>query len=331
LNVHEAIGILQRTANPSTDPKVNPGYVDAFRAVSSLRENQLPQVTIVSPREDTSISWGVFFGRADVQDPEEGGWFPDTIESVTFSSDRDGHLCTTTTETSGFYDCSKSIISLGDHTITATATDIFGRQGSQSISVEVINNPPSTRIYWPPTNSQFRTDQSVDFRGLAYDPDEGMPDSNLVWISNIDGQLGTGRTITSTLSEGVHTITLRATDSHGITGETSITITVSPGAGVPNPQITSPRNGAQFFTGQTITFEGLAQDEEEGDLAGSSLQWHSSRDGPLGTGNRISVVLSGPPTPCMPEFIGHTITLTATDRDGNSANAIILVSVGTIC
>jgi hypothetical protein len=102
-------------------------------------------------------------------------------------------------------------------------------------------------------------------------------------------------------------------------------------AGVPNPQITSPRNTAQFSRGQTITFEGVAQDKEDGELSGSSLQWHSSRDGPLGTGNRISVVLSGPPTPCMPEFIPHTITLTATDSDGNSSTAQIVVSVGIIC
>jgi hypothetical protein len=99
----------------------------------------------------------------------------------------------------------------------------------------------------------------------------------------------------------------------------------------PNPQITTPRDGAQFFTGQTITFKGVAQDQEDGDLTGSSLQWHSNRDGPLGTGNEISVVLSGPPTPCMPEFIGHTITLTATDSDGNSSTKDIVVSVGTVC
>ena len=334
INVYEAIGILQTTANPSTDPKVNPGYVDAFRAVSSLRENQPPAVTIVAPGDGASISWGTFFGRADVQDPEEGGWFSDTttIERVTFSSDQDGQLCSSTTEVSGFYNCTKSIISLGRHIITATATDIFGRQGSsQPISIEVINNPPSTNINWPPNNFQSRTDQSIQFRGFASDPDEAIPDSNLVWSSNIDGQLGTGRTISDTLSQGVHTITLRATDSHGRSGESSITVTVSSGAGVPNPQITSPRNSAQFFTGQTITFEGVAQDEEDGELTGPSLQWHSSRDGPLGTGNRISVVLSGPPTPCMPEFIGHIITLTATDSDGNSSTAQIVISVGTIC
>jgi hypothetical protein len=99
----------------------------------------------------------------------------------------------------------------------------------------------------------------------------------------------------------------------------------------PTLQITSPRNEAQFFTGQTITFEGTARDEEDGELTGANLQWQSNRDGPIGTGNRISVVLSGPPTPCLPEFIGHTITLTATDSDGNSSTAQIVVAVGTVC
>ncbi|AFU58858.1 putative peptidase [Candidatus Nitrososphaera gargensis Ga9.2] len=332
MTLNEAVDILQRTSNPSTDPKVSlTGYVDAFRAVASLRENRPPSVNIILPEDGASITWGVFSGRATAQDPEQGGWFSNSIASITFTSNRDGRLCIATDRFGDYYYCQKRNLSLGSHRITAIATDIFGASGSDSIDIEVINHDPSPRIIWPPNNSEFRTGQSIEFRGFAYDLDESISDSNLSWTSNIDGPIGTGRTTSRTLSEGVHTITLQATDLYGATGETSIVVNVVSGVGIPEPEITSPRNGAQFFTGQTITFEGRAIDEEDGELPGSSLEWRSSRDSLLGTGNTISVVLSGPPTPCRPEFIGHTITLTATDSDGNSATSQIIVSVGTVC
>jgi len=99
----------------------------------------------------------------------------------------------------------------------------------------------------------------------------------------------------------------------------------------PTVEIISPANQSQFSPQQTIIFRGQAQDAEDGQLTGASLEWHSDRDGLLGTGNEINVALSGPPTPCMPEFIPHSITLTAKDSDGNSSIARIVVLIGIVC
>ena len=52
--------------------------------------------------------------------------------------------------------------------------------------------------------------------------------SSLVWTSNLNGQIGTGATFNSSnLSVGVHTITAIATDSGGLQGSASTTVTVT--------------------------------------------------------------------------------------------------------
>ena len=47
-----------------------------------------------------------------------------------------------------------------------------------------------------------------------------------MWTSHLDGEIGTGRSSSKTLSDGVHTITASVTDSAGNTGSDSVTITV---------------------------------------------------------------------------------------------------------
>ena len=53
-----------------------------------------------------------------------------------------------------------------------------------------------------------------------------LGDSALSWVSSIDGALGAGQLLEVSLSLGVHTITLTATDSGGLTSTASIPITV---------------------------------------------------------------------------------------------------------
>jgi len=66
-----------------------------------------------------------------------------------------------------------------------------------------------------------------------------------------------------------------------------------------------------------ISLSGIATDPEDGVLNGSSLVWTTNRtdiqSGNLGSGNSINVILYA--NDCR----GHTITLTATDSDGNTA------------
>jgi len=81
----------------------------------------------------------------------------------------------------------------------------------------VSSKPPlSAQIVAPMNNARLVQSQAVTFAGTSFDPEDGLlPDNALVWNSSLDGPLGHGRSLTTTLSAGRHTITLTATDTDG--------------------------------------------------------------------------------------------------------------------
>lgn len=88
---------------------------------------------------------------------------------------------------------------------------------------------PMVSITSPSTGLVLSEGQGTSLVGSATDPQDGtLPDASLTWTSSIDGALGTGATVqVPTLSLGVHTITLTATDSQGNEGQASISISVT--------------------------------------------------------------------------------------------------------
>lgn len=89
-----------------------------------------------------------------------------------------------------------------------------------------INNIPAVAITNPGDNSIFTSGTTILFEGTATDTEDGNLTSNIVWISNIDGTIGTGGSISTTLSDGFHTITATVTDFGSRIGSDSISITV---------------------------------------------------------------------------------------------------------
>ncbi|RMD82315.1 MAG: hypothetical protein D6820_03875 [Lentisphaerae bacterium] len=115
----------------------------------------------------------------------------------------------------------------GDAALVLNEVEVF-----ENLMVdEVINNnntPPQVRITTPANNSSYEEGTSITFTGSADDAEDGtLSGSSLVWTSDLDGRLGTGASITTnTLSVGTHVITLTATDSSGLTGTATVTITI---------------------------------------------------------------------------------------------------------
>jgi len=205
----------------------------------------------------------------------------------------------------------------GTATVTATSGSASG-----STVVTVLNRPPQATVTAPESGTAVEEGAAVELRGNASDPEDGtLGGASLVWSSSLDGQLGTGASVTrADLSVGAHTITLTATDSEGASATASVALTVRPRANAPPvAAIASPADGASFPDDATIAFQGSAADAEDGALSGEALVWTSSSDGRLGTGASLARddLSAG----------SHTITLTATDSEGASGSAAIQVTV----
>lgn len=125
-----------------------------------------------------------------------------------------------------------------------------------------VNAAPTVTIGAPDTTStvaplSVAPGDPVSFSGSAQDPEDGpLTGTDLVWVSNVDGQIGTGESFsTSALSEGQHAVTLTATDSELATGtETVLVIVVPPSA--PGYQITFRlAEGTSLTSGQRTAIE----------------------------------------------------------------------------
>ncbi|MCK4723899.1 MAG: S8 family serine peptidase, partial [Dehalococcoidia bacterium] len=176
---------------------------------------------------------------------------------------------------------------------------------------------PTVSITSPADGSTFHVNGFITFGGTASDTEDDDLTASLVWTSSIDGEIGTGGSFSTTLSEGQHTITASVTDSDGNTGSASISVAVVNDA--PVVTILQPDDGATFDSGASITFEGTASDTEDDDLT-ASLVWTSSIDGEIGTGGSFSTTLLSDGN--------HTITAEVTDSGAKTGSSSISITVG---
>jgi subtilisin family serine protease len=90
------------------------------------------------------------------------------------------------------------------------------------------NTAPSVTITSPANGITFVSGTPITFTGTASDTQDGDLTSSLAWTSSIDGPIGTGGSFSAVLNNGTHTITAAVTDSGGLSGDATVTITVAP-------------------------------------------------------------------------------------------------------
>jgi hypothetical protein len=126
---------------------------------------------------------------------------------------------------------------VGSQTLTLTATDSFGNTGSTSVNITVqvgADYPTVSILNPPPPIYGVGLNQPIYFWGSGSDPVDGaLSGSQLTWVSDIDGPLGTGTMISKTLSgflcgPTMHHITLTGTNSHGYKSSATEIIYVGP-------------------------------------------------------------------------------------------------------
>lgn len=263
-------------------------------------ENQPPSVEISSPfnfanfEEADAINF-----IASASDKEDG----DLTNQIKWNSSIDGAISANTSLSSGL------------HTITASVTDSGSLSANATIYVEVnkapVNTAPAISIVSPSDKSEIEQGTSLQFSADAYDAEDGKLDSQVVWQSSIDGQIGS----LAVLSSGSHTITASVSDSGSLSASDSIQITVyEPVVNTaPTLSITTPSNNIEIELGTTLQFSANATDKEDGNISGD-VTWTSSIDGSISNSATLS---EG----------SHTITASVTDSGLLSSTDSVQVTV----
>ncbi|MFP4460161.1 MAG: LVIVD repeat-containing protein [Candidatus Zixiibacteriota bacterium] len=176
---------------------------------------------------------------------------------------------------------------------------------------------PEVEILSPNDGAEFQSSDTIFFSGdVTDDAESEIIAENIIWVSNIDEQIGSGIEFSRILSAGEHAITLSYTDVDSNYASDDVSITVTSIGSAPEFTILYPDDGSRHPSGDDITFTGTATDAEDGTI--DDMTWSSSIDGELGTGSEITTTLS----------IGnHTITLSGADSDENVGFASIEINI----
>ncbi len=177
---------------------------------------------------------------------------------------------------------------------------------------------PRVLIASPEDGASLDNGQTVELAGSALDED-GNLSHDLAWTSTLDGDLGTGSVVATTLSLGTHEITASVADSAGNVG--SATVSVGVVDATPEVTVTAPADGSTFGAGEAVSFSGTAEDFEDGDLT-AGLAWSSDLDGVIGSGASFTVSSLSIGT--------HTVVAEATDSAGNIGGGALVVSVDAV-
>ena len=182
--------------------------------------NAAPTCTIETPADGDSTPEGeVVEFEATVGDAN----VPPNWITVNWESDIDGPLGDSSPAADGSVSLTAAALSAATHRITLTATDEVGAVCTDSID-HTVATPPTATITLPTADAVFQHGDPVAFAATIADEEDPPTDVSLSWSSDVDGPFasgsadveGTATASTADLSPGVHTVTLTATDTHGL-------------------------------------------------------------------------------------------------------------------
>lgn len=196
-----------------------------------------PTVIMTGPAEGSSFLSGeeISFVAA-VTDPDQTC---DTLD-IAVVSDIDGTLWTGNPDAGCTVSAAYTGLSVGDHVVTITATDVDGHVGTDSAGLSVVaDGRPTATITSPTAGEEFSTSETVLLEGTVGDVETDTELLSVTWSSDRDGVLGSGAPDSSgytaggvVLSEGVHVLTLTVVDADAKEGTDSVAVTVIDGNNV---------------------------------------------------------------------------------------------------
>ncbi len=123
----------------------------------------------------------------------------------------------------------------GNHTISAVATDNFGKTGTSAAVPITVNALPTVSITTPTTGSTFFTPADITIVASAVDGDGSVSGVDFYSGTNLIGSTATGPNysiVWSNVAVGNYSLTARATDNRGAVGVSAV---VNVAVAVPSP------------------------------------------------------------------------------------------------
>ncbi|SHE60236.1 PKD-like domain-containing protein [Marinitoga hydrogenitolerans DSM 16785] len=176
----------------------------------------------------------------------------------------------------------------GKHLITAIAKNSKGKISKDTINILSLGNIKLS-IESPSNGDIFTGAVEIPFKASALDADGSeITPENIIWISNIDGQIGNGLEINKKLSAGKHEITLTVMSKFNGSVTKKISIQVLKESKIEQNLVIDIEDGLLVIQNQPIELKAYKVGID-GDII-----WNSDIDGELGTGDAIEAILSTP-------------------------------------
>jgi hypothetical protein len=219
-------GVIVQGAQPYDRVEIVPNEGIAAQTVTLVRSANAPVVSFTSPGPDGDVSAGqvtVSWTASDADgDPltyyllysNDGFRFSPLATGITVTEvEVDLRDVPAFIEGTGFF---QVIASDGLNSTTATSA---GLTGGGNLYPPGGSNDPWIDIMTPDPNYTYQKGTNVILHSSGWDlEDRALRGSSIVWSSDLDGFIGTGRVLTHAgFSVGTHQITATATDSAGQT------------------------------------------------------------------------------------------------------------------
>ena len=236
--------------------------------------NSDPTCAIVAPESGSTVEFGdVTLFEAVVDDPD----IAENQLDVSWTSDRDGLLGTSTPSSSGDVVFSTSALSAATHVITLQVADEAGGSCTDFI-VLTVGSAPSLILNAPTWGEIVDEGEDLVFDAQVADIEDPATALTLSWESDLDGVFsmagadssGRVRFSVDDLSVGDHIVTARVTDTDGMSSIATVDVVVN---GRPSAPVISlgpdPADTDDALTVGIVT----ASVDPEGDTVAYSYAW----------------------------------------------------------
>ncbi len=210
-------------------------------------------------------------------------------------------------------------------TVGTTALAVLDPTGTTLTSVAMAGAPPTVAITSPATGFVGSGDQIVSWTATSATAASFTSriyysiDGGTTWQAVLD-TTDLNAVLDFNTLPGAPAALIRVDVSDGVNTGSATSASFSVPRKTPTSiVINNPVSGVIQPAANPVFLAGGADDPDDGALTGKALQWSDSVQGILGTGSPLTVSLE-PGT--------HTITLTATDSDGNPITATTEITLG---